>query len=200
MPARTGKDYLAGLREQRREIYLGGQRVEDVTAFPGLANGARSVAALYVMQHDPALRDEMTYTSPTTGQVVGGFRRNERKADALAGGGRCVGHLVPKRRVMLHIVEGRNGTRSIGQTGKRSDVLDSLAPQVDLAALLPQSRKVVFSCACWHSSDLLDPSHITRLARWLRASRPKLGAGPFIQGIDSDTLSLERKAGSADLR
>jgi aromatic ring hydroxylase len=64
MPARTGQDYLAGLRDKPREIYLGGQRIEDVTTFPGLASGARSVAALYDMQHDPALRDQMTYARP----------------------------------------------------------------------------------------------------------------------------------------
>jgi 4-hydroxyphenylacetate 3-monooxygenase len=71
MPARTGKDYLAGLRAQSREVYLDGQRVEDVTTCPGLARGARSVAALYDMQHEPALRDAMTYASPRTGQRVG---------------------------------------------------------------------------------------------------------------------------------
>jgi 4-hydroxyphenylacetate 3-monooxygenase len=71
MPVRTGAEYLAGLRAQPREIHLGGQRVDDVTAFPGLANGARSVAGLYDMQHDPALRDAMTYLSPTTGDRVG---------------------------------------------------------------------------------------------------------------------------------
>src|SRR5260370_21019641 len=90
MPARTGKDYLAGLREQRREIYLGGRRVDDVTTFPGLANGARSVAALYDMQHDPPLRDEMTYTSPTTGQRVGLSVITPTTSDDL-----------PRRRLML---------------------------------------------------------------------------------------------------
>jgi 4-hydroxyphenylacetate 3-monooxygenase len=71
MPARTGQEYLAGLKEQSREVYLGGQKVGDVTAFPGLANGARSIAALYDMQHNPCLQDEMTYISPTTGKNVG---------------------------------------------------------------------------------------------------------------------------------
>ena len=66
MPARTGQQYLEGLRQQPREIYLGGQRVEDVTTFPGLAGGARSLAGLYDMQHDPNLREEMTYASPTS--------------------------------------------------------------------------------------------------------------------------------------
>ena len=71
MPARTGDEYLAGLREQPREVHIRGQRVEDVTSFPGLANGARSIAGLYDMQHDPALQDEMSYLSPTTGAPVG---------------------------------------------------------------------------------------------------------------------------------
>jgi len=71
MAVRTGAEYLAGLRAQPREIHLGGRRVDDVTAFPGLAGGARSIASLYDMQHDPALTDAMTYLSPTTGERVG---------------------------------------------------------------------------------------------------------------------------------
>ena len=71
MPARTGEQYLAGLRSQTPEIYLHGQRVEDVTTCPGLANGARSVASLYDMQHDPKLHSEMTYKSPSSGEPVG---------------------------------------------------------------------------------------------------------------------------------
>src|SRR3989442_11455612 len=71
MPARTGQQYLKGLQEQQPEVWLGGERIKDVTTHPGLANGARSVAALYDMQHDPKLRDEMTYVSPTTGDRVG---------------------------------------------------------------------------------------------------------------------------------
>src|SRR5436190_1534456 len=71
MPARTGWQYLKGLREQNREVWLAGERVEDPTAHPGLKNGARAIAALYDMQHDPKLRDEMTYVSPTSGDPVG---------------------------------------------------------------------------------------------------------------------------------
>ena len=71
MPARTGREYLKGLQEQEREVWLRGERVKDVTTHPGLANGARAVASLYDMQHDPALRDEMTYVSPSSGDRVG---------------------------------------------------------------------------------------------------------------------------------
>jgi 4-hydroxyphenylacetate 3-monooxygenase len=59
------------LREQERQVWMRGERVKDVTAHPGLANGARAVAALYDMQHVPALADEMTYVSPSSGERVG---------------------------------------------------------------------------------------------------------------------------------
>ncbi len=71
MPARTGRQYLNGLREQEREVWIGGERVKDVTSHPGLANGARAIASLYDMQCDPKLQDQMTYVSPTTGDRVG---------------------------------------------------------------------------------------------------------------------------------
>ena len=84
MPARTGEEYLKGLREQPREIYLDNQRVEDVTSFPGLANGARSVARLYDMQHDPELVEQMTYASPSSGERVGLSFLRPRTIDDLA--------------------------------------------------------------------------------------------------------------------
>lgn len=71
MPARTGAEYLAGLKRQEREIWMDGRRVEDVTEFPGLANGARSIAQLYDLQHNEAADCAMTYPSPTTGDPVG---------------------------------------------------------------------------------------------------------------------------------
>ena len=71
MPARTGQEYINGLKEHPREVWIDGERVEDVTTHPALRNGVKSVAALYDMQHDPELREEMTYASPTTGDPVG---------------------------------------------------------------------------------------------------------------------------------
>ena len=71
MPARTGQQYLDGLRAQERDVWLGGERVKDVTKHKGLASGAHAIARLYEMQHDPAIRDAMTFASPTTGEPVG---------------------------------------------------------------------------------------------------------------------------------
>jgi 4-hydroxyphenylacetate 3-monooxygenase len=71
MPARTGEEYITGLRERAAEVYICGEQVKDVTTHPAFRNGIRSIAHLYDMQHDPALQDAMTYRSPTTGERVG---------------------------------------------------------------------------------------------------------------------------------
>ena len=71
MPARTGAAYLQGLRDQPREVWLRGERVEDVTRHPGLAGGANAIAALYDLQCDPARQAEMTFTSPKSGDPLG---------------------------------------------------------------------------------------------------------------------------------
>ena len=92
MPARNGRQYLDGLRAQERLIYMGGERVRDVTKHPGLASGARAVAALYDMQHDPKLHGEMTYKSPTSGDPVGLSFIIPRTQDDL----------VRRRNMMLH--------------------------------------------------------------------------------------------------
>jgi len=68
MPARTGQQYIEGLKAQEREVWLGGERVRDVTTHPGLSGGVKAISRLYDMQHDPALRDVMTYASPATGE------------------------------------------------------------------------------------------------------------------------------------
>jgi 4-hydroxyphenylacetate 3-monooxygenase len=70
MPARTGRQYLNGLREQEREVWLGGERVRDVTEHRGLRGGARAIASLYDMQHG-ARAAEMTFASPADGAPVG---------------------------------------------------------------------------------------------------------------------------------
>ena len=71
MPAKTGEQYIASLRENAAEVWMRGERVEDVTTHPALKGGVRSMAALYDLQHDPATRDEMVFPSPSSGEPVG---------------------------------------------------------------------------------------------------------------------------------
>ncbi|MDQ7843870.1 MAG: 4-hydroxyphenylacetate 3-monooxygenase, oxygenase component [Armatimonadota bacterium] len=71
MAARTGDQFIAGLRRQPREVWIGGTRVQDIVGHPAFRNVVQSVAALYDLQHDPAHRDEMTFLSPSSGERVG---------------------------------------------------------------------------------------------------------------------------------
>ncbi len=71
MPARTGAQYIQGLRERPPNLYMSGKKVKDPTEQPGLQGGINTMARLYDLQHDPKVGKEMTYQSPTTGDQVG---------------------------------------------------------------------------------------------------------------------------------
>ncbi len=57
---KNGRDYLEGLRDGR-VIYVGGERVDDVTTHPGFRNGAQSYARIYDARFEAATRDALTY-------------------------------------------------------------------------------------------------------------------------------------------
>ena len=69
MAVRTGEQFLEGLRDGR-EVWLEGERVEDVTAHPKLTRMAHTLAGIYDLQHSPELHDRMTFNSPTSGEPV----------------------------------------------------------------------------------------------------------------------------------
>ncbi len=70
MVVRTGRQYLDDLRDGR-DVWLEGERVKDVTTHPKLAGMARTLAGIYDLQHDPALAEQMTFTSPRSGRILG---------------------------------------------------------------------------------------------------------------------------------
>ena len=55
MGIRTGAQFIEGLRDNR-EVWLGSERVKDVTTHPAFRAPIESLAQLYDMQHDPALQ------------------------------------------------------------------------------------------------------------------------------------------------
>ena len=111
MPARTGQEYIDGLRDRPREVWIEGERVKDVTRHPGLRNGVKAVASLYDMQHDPALREEMTFASPSTGDPVGLSFQIPRTVDDL----------IRKREMMS-----RWAWASCGMMGRSPDFMNSI--------------------------------------------------------------------------
>jgi 4-hydroxyphenylacetate 3-monooxygenase len=57
---KSGKEHLECLRDGR-EVYIGGEKVVDVTTHPAFAESAKSMAALYDMKADPKNRDLMSF-------------------------------------------------------------------------------------------------------------------------------------------
>jgi anthranilate 3-monooxygenase (FAD) / 4-hydroxyphenylacetate 3-monooxygenase len=62
MPARTGRQYIDGLRTHPREVWLDGRLLDDVTAHPALRRPMERIARLYDLQHDPAYAPTLTST------------------------------------------------------------------------------------------------------------------------------------------
>ncbi len=109
MPARTGKQFLEGLKRNPPNIYIDGEKVADPTSHSSTKNVARSIAHLYDLQHEPELRDVMTYESPTTGDRVGmSFLETVTKDDL-------------KRRAAMHKVW---ADASLGFLGRAPDYMN----------------------------------------------------------------------------
>lgn len=84
MGIRTGAQYIEGLRKNPREVWIQGQKVDDVVSHPAFAKPAAHIAKLYDMQHDPAYHDTLTYPSPSTGERVGtAFMMSRSHADLV---------------------------------------------------------------------------------------------------------------------
>lgn len=69
MGIRTGQEYRESLRDGRT-IYVNGERVKDVTAYPPFQGAIDTIAGLYDLQHQSAHRMLLTYPSPVTGDPV----------------------------------------------------------------------------------------------------------------------------------
>jgi len=66
MGARSGSNYLSSLKKMNAEVWLGGERVGEVTSHPAFRNCARSIASLYDMQLEHP--EQMTYRTDDGGR------------------------------------------------------------------------------------------------------------------------------------
>ena len=107
MGVRTGSQFLEGLRKTKREIWVDGEKIEDVTAHPKLRGGAESLAAIFDRQHDYA--DECQFTHPQNGQPTN------------------VSHMIPRSREELrhrHAGLVRLSEGSMGIMGRTPDYMN----------------------------------------------------------------------------
>jgi len=126
MPIRTGAEYVQCLQERHPEVYLGGERIDDVTTYPSLRNGVATMAKLYDMQHDAEFRDDMTYVSPSSGESVG--------ASFIIP--KSIGDLEHRHRMMAHWAKA-----SFGMMGRTPDFLNvSLMAMAQAGDYFAQNR------------------------------------------------------------
>src|SRR6516164_3335131 len=81
MAARTGLQFLEGLHRTKREIWVEGERIEDVTSHPKLRGGAESLAAMFDRQH--AYAAECLFTDPQSGEPTNISHMIPRSKDEL---------------------------------------------------------------------------------------------------------------------
>jgi len=79
--ARTGEQFLAGLRSGEREVWLEGEKITDPSAHPKLEGAARSLARLYDLQHEDP--ETFLMESPDTGQRVNVTHIHPKNRDDL---------------------------------------------------------------------------------------------------------------------
>lgn len=58
----TGEDYLESLRDGR-EVWVHGEKVDDVTEHPAFGRVAREMARIFDQQHNPELQDKMSFVN-----------------------------------------------------------------------------------------------------------------------------------------
>jgi 4-hydroxyphenylacetate 3-monooxygenase len=88
----TGAEYLTSLRDGR-EVWIYGERVDDVTAHPAFRNAARSIARLYDALHDPAQKEALTCPTDTgSGSFTHKFFRVAHSREELIGQREAIAH------------------------------------------------------------------------------------------------------------
>ena len=88
----TGAEFLESLRDGR-EVYIYGERVDDVTTHPAFRNAARTMARLYDALHDPASKDVLTGATDTgSGGYTHKFFKVAHSREELIGQREAIAH------------------------------------------------------------------------------------------------------------
>jgi 4-hydroxyphenylacetate 3-monooxygenase len=106
MGARTGSEFLAGLKSQR-DIWVGDEKVTDVAAHPAFAGAARTMAQIFDLQHEAA--ETCLMPDPETGEPIN------------------VSHIIPRSKQDLerrHRSLQRTAEVTVGLMGRTPDYMN----------------------------------------------------------------------------
>lgn len=83
MPIKTSEQYIESIRQMRFNLYLFGEKVENIVDNPVVRPSLNAVAMTYQLAHDPQFEDLMTVTSSLTGQKINRFCHLHQSHDDL---------------------------------------------------------------------------------------------------------------------
>ena len=86
---RSGAQYLAGLQDGR-EVWSGGERIDDVTTHPATRRGAATLGRFLDRQMDDDVRDTVTYVDEDGDRCAMAFMAPRSKDDVKARGARTM--------------------------------------------------------------------------------------------------------------
>ncbi|MFL0582940.1 4-hydroxyphenylacetate 3-monooxygenase, oxygenase component [Solibacillus silvestris] len=112
MGAINGENYINRLNALNNEIWLDGEKLEGlISEHPVFKGLIQTKASLYDLQHNPKIKDEMTFVSPLTGERVGlSYLMPKTKED-----------LIKRRKMMEHWARHTHGI-----LGRSPDYLNSV--------------------------------------------------------------------------
>ncbi|ATP41907.1 4-hydroxyphenylacetate 3-monooxygenase, oxygenase component [Solibacillus sp. R5-41] len=112
MGAINGEDYINRLNQLNNEIWVDGRKVEGLLSeHPTFKGLIQTKASLYDLQHDPKIKDEMTFISPVSGAPIGlSYLQPKTKED-----------LLKRRKMMEHWARYTGGV-----LGRSPDYLNSV--------------------------------------------------------------------------
>ena len=90
---RTGDEYRASLQDGR-EVWIAGERVEDVTTHPMFRPLVDIRARIYDMQHEAHHREAMTYTESGEDFAVGQCARSSNRNSVTVEHCACLKYIV----------------------------------------------------------------------------------------------------------
>lgn len=106
MPARTGAQFLSGLKDGR-QVWIGRDRVRDIVSHPSLEGAARCLAGVFDMQHEQAA--DCLMPDPETREPIN------------------VSHMIPMSKADLrrrHIGIQRTAEHTAGLMGRTPDYMN----------------------------------------------------------------------------
>ena len=99
MPLKTGQDYRESLRELKLNVYVFGEKIDNVVDHPFFRPHINSAAITYDLAHDPVAEDLVTATSHLTGKKISRFTHIHQSTEDLV-----------KKIKMLRMIANRTGT------------------------------------------------------------------------------------------